>query len=267
MSRSLWMRCTCGTVVVTMLTTGGSLGGTAYAQTTAQDDSRQALPSASNGQFLTHLLEDTLVDFRRLPSQETLTILGIGAAIAAVGANADHSASTSLSSSRALASVFDSGETLGGARMQLVGAATTYLIGRATGSTRTSAVGADLLRAQIVTQAVTAAVKLSVKRERPDGTMYSFPSGHASVSFASATVLQRHFGWKVGVPAYAFATYVAASRVQEQRHFLSDVAFGAAVGVAIGRTVTIGRGDAQFAVAPMPVPGGGGVSFNWLGGK
>jgi membrane-associated phospholipid phosphatase len=85
------------------------------------------------------------------------------------------------------------------------------------------------------------------------------------VTFASATVLQRNFGWKAGVPAYAFATYVAASRVQEKRHFLSDVAFGAAIGIAAGRTVTIGRGGREFALGPVAVPGGGGLQFTWVG--
>jgi membrane-associated phospholipid phosphatase len=117
----------------------------------------------------------------------------------------------------------------------------------------------------MLTQGITAAVKLSVRRGRPDGTEFSFPSGHSSVSFASATVLHRHFGWKVGAPAYAVATYVAASRIQEKRHFLSDVVFGAAVGIAAGRTVTIGRGDTRFALAPMASAGGAGVSFTWLG--
>ncbi len=265
MSRPIRMLCTCATVLVAMTTLAPCR---AAAQTfDAQNESRQTLgqPAGPHGRFLTDLLEDTLIDFTRLPSQDTLAILGIGAAIAAVGSGADHPASITMSSSSALDSVFEPGETLGGARMQLAGAATTYLLGRATGSSTISALGADLLRAQIVTQALTAAVKLSVKRERPDGTMYSFPSGHSSVTFASATVLQRHFGWKAGVPAYGFAAYIAASRVQERRHFLSDVAFGAAVGIAVGRTVTIGRGDARFAVSPMAVPGGGGVSFNWLG--
>jgi membrane-associated phospholipid phosphatase len=87
------------------------------------------------------------------------------------------------------------------------------------------------------------------------------------VTFASATVLQRNFGWKVGVPAYGVATYVAASRIQDKRHFLSDVAFGAAIGIAAGRTVTVGRGDGRFALAPMAAPGGGGVSFSWVGNR
>ena len=125
--------------------------------------------------------------------------------------------------------------------------------------------GSDLVRAQIVTQMMTAGIKLSVRRGRPDGTMYSFPSGHASTTFATATVLQRHFGWKAGAPAYALATYVAASRVQVKRHYLSDVTLGAAIGIIGGRSVTVGRGDARFALAPAAVPGGAAVQFNWLG--
>ena len=112
-------------------------------------------------------------------------------------------------------------------------------------------------------QTLTSAVKLSVRRARPDGTQYSFPSGHTSVSFATATVLQRHLGWKAGVPAYALATYVAASRVQDKRHFLSDVAFGAAIGIVAGRTVTLGRGEHRVTMAPAATPGGGGLSLTW----
>ena len=61
------------------------------------------------------------------------------------------------------------------------------------------------------------------------------------------------------------AAYVAASRVHEKRHFVSDVSFGAVLGIVAGRTVTVGRGDARFAVGPMATPGGGGVAFTWLG--
>ena len=128
-----------------------------------------------------------------------------------------------------------------------------------------AAVGADLIQSQILAQTMTAAVKMSVQRTRPDGTQYSFPSGHSSVTFATATVLQRDLGWKVGVPAYGLATYVAASRIQDKRHFLSDVAFGAAIGIVAGRSVTVGQGDGRFAVAPAAAPGGGGISFTWLG--
>jgi membrane-associated phospholipid phosphatase len=58
---------------------------------------------------------------------------------------------------------------------------------------------------------------------------------------------------------------VAASRIQTQRHYLSDVAFGAAIGIVAGRTVTIGHGNARFAVSPAAAPGGAGVNFTWVG--
>ena len=145
--------------------------------------------------------------------------------------------------------------------MQFGGAWAAYSIGRAIGSQRTAIVGADLVRAQLVNTVFTQGLKLTVNRTRPDGEPWSFPSGHSSGTFANATVLQRHFGWKVGAPAYAFATYVAASRLQANRHFASDVIFGAAIGIVSGRAVTVGRGENRFAIAPMGVRGGAGVSF------
>jgi hypothetical protein len=83
------------------------------------------------------------------------------------------------------------------------------------------------------------------------------------MAFASATVLQRHFGWKAGIPAYAVASYVAASRVQTQRHYLSDVAFGAALGIVAGRTVSVGHGR-QLMLTPMALHGGGGAVFSLI---
>jgi len=125
--------------------------------------------------------------------------------------------------------------------------------------------GSELIRAQVMAQLTTTAVKQIVRRDRPEGGGFSFPSGHTAVTFASATVLQQHFGWKVGIPSFAVASYVAASRVQMQRHYLSDVAFGAALGIVAGRTVTIGSGRNKFQLAPTAVPGGGGISAVWLG--
>ena len=159
--------------------------------------------------------------------------------------------------------MFSAGETLGGAKFQLASALATYGVGRFTKNTRVTQVGADLVRANLVAQALTSGIKLSVRRGRPDGSHFSFPSGHTSVSFATATVLQRHFGWKAGIPAYAAASYVAASRIQDKRHYLSDVAFGAVLGIVAGRTVTIGRGEHRFAVEPM-VPNGGGVGIAFV---
>jgi len=162
---------------------------------------------------------------------------------------------------------FGPGQTIGAATTQLAGAFATYSIGRATGHPKISMLGADLIRAQLVSQAMTQTVKMAVGRTRPDGTSFSFPSGHSASAFATAAVVQRHFGWKAGIPAYTVATYVAASRIQVQRHYLSDVAFGAAIGMVAGRTVTLGHGNARFAVAPAAALGGAGVNFTWVGRK
>ena len=60
--------------------------------------------------------------------------------------------------------------------------------------------------------------------------MPSFPSGHSSVSFASAAFLQRRYGWKVGAPAYAVAAYVGWGRVFAKKHHIWDVVAGGAIG-------------------------------------
>lgn len=204
-------------------------------------------------------------DVRRLVSTDSAVVLSIGGVGAAIGRVGDRTLSDNMSRSGALKDLFAPGETIGGARMQTAGALATYTIGRITANETVARVGADLIRAQLVTQTITGTIKTAVGRTRPDGTQYSFPSGHTATTFATATVLQRHFGWKVGVPAYAAAGYVAASRIQVRRHFLSDVAFGAALGIAAGRTVTVGRGTHRFALAPAAVAGGGGVTLTWIG--
>jgi membrane-associated phospholipid phosphatase len=213
------------------------------------------------------LVTDAIADFSRLPSWPNLAILTAGGIGALAGHAGDTDVSAAMSGSTRLNGILRPGETLGGARTQFAAAVATYAIGRLSDHRTTTAIGADLIRAQIVTQSMTAAIKMSVNRTRPDGTQYSFPSGHSSVTFATATVLQRNLGWKVGVPAYGLATYVAASRIQDKRHFLSDVTFGAAIGIVAGRAVTVGQGSAKFAVAPAAAPGGGAINFTWLGKK
>ena len=73
--------------------------------------------------------------------------------------------------------------------------------------------GMDLLQAQILSEILVEPLKFAVRRERPDGSNHqSFPSGHAAVTFAAATVIERHLGWRKSVLGYAIASYVAMSR-------------------------------------------------------
>ena len=129
------------------------------------------------------------------------------------------------------------------------------VIGRAKDRPKVSHMGMDLIQSLAVSEALVQTLKYTTRRERPDGSgRNSFPSGHAADTFAFATALERHLGWKGAVPAYIFASYVAISRLPDDRHWLSDVVFGATTGIIAGRTVT--RHGRPFPVAVVSVPGG-----------
>jgi hypothetical protein len=215
----------------------------------------------SPGATFRSLFSELGQELTRLPSTSTAITLGVGGALALAAHPADQTLTQRATRSVPLDHVFELGESVGSGWAQGSAALTTFILGRATGNRRLQSVGADLVQAQIVTTVLTQGLKLAVGRTRPDDGRYSFPSGHSSGTFATATVLQRQFGWKVGLPAYGVASYVAASRLQENRHFASDVIFGAALGIVAGRTVTVGRGHHTFSVAPVAVPGGAGVMF------
>ena len=205
-------------------------------------------------------------DLRGLPSREHVFWFGVAGSLCFVAHIDDEEDLTArAASSQSAETFFAAGKVLGGTLVQVGGALATYAVGRIANNRAVAHLGSDLIRAQVLTRVVTQGIKLTVQRTRPDGGNFSFPSGHSSGTFATATVLQRHFGWKTGVPAYAFATYVAASRLQENRHYLSDVMFGAAIGILAGRTVTIGRGSSRFAVAPFAANGGVGVALVKVG--
>jgi hypothetical protein len=209
------------------------------------------------------MLSDTTSDFGRLASGDSARWLVIGAA-ASLLARAEDAKMGDVMARPHLQSAFAQGQMIGSSPFQMGGALATYTIGRITGSRRTAQVGAELFRAQTVAQLTTYAMKYTFLRTRPDGTRFSFPSGHTSVAFASATVLQRNFGWKVGAPAYAVAAYVGGSRMQTRRHYLSDVAFGAVLGIVAGKNVTIGGERTRLAINPVAVPGGTGVTFSLM---
>lgn len=201
-------------------------------------------------------------EFAGLPSKDTAITLGVGGALALAVHPADSTLTQRAARSEPLDDVFEAGAFSGSGWVQFGAAFGTYLVGHATDKRRVQAVGVDLVQVQIVNAAITQGLKLAVRRTRPDGGQFSFPSGHSSGTFATAAVLSRHFGWKVGLPAYGLATYVAGSRIQENRHYASDVIFGAAVGIVAGRTVTVGRGGKGVIVSPVVIPGGAGVMFS-----
>ena len=107
------------------------------------------------------------------------------------------------------------------------------------------------------------ALELSVKKDRPDHTEHhAMPSTHTLLAFSGAAFVQRRYGWKWGVPAYALSAYVAWGRVYSKRHDVWDVLAGAAIGVgsAYAFTRPLSR-HADLTLAPVPIDGGCGLSM------
>lgn len=107
---------------------------------------------------------------------------------------------------------------------------------------------------------VTQGLKAVIDEERPDGSGDdSFPSSHASTSFASAATLQKRYGWKVGLPAHVVATFVAVARVEADKHYAKDVIVGALIGEAAGLLFTR-PANANVQWMPWADTKGGGVT-------
>lgn len=146
--------------------------------------------------------------------------------------------------------------------------ATLYALGRGTGSSFSEGLGREVIRAVLVSGAITAVTKGVVGRARPfaspgdpdmfspghgftNASLASFPSGHTSAAFATATVLARELGvahpearWIVNPLLFGGATFVGFSRVYDRQHWPSDVVAGAALGAITGfEVVAHAHGD------------------------
>jgi membrane-associated phospholipid phosphatase len=226
-----------------------SMAAPASAQT--QTESAAAQTGESDGiPSVGQVLAGTVKNFSRLPTRDNFVLLIAGSVGAAAAHSADSHATRTLAGNDALHEPLEAGAVVGGTPFELGAAIATYGIGRAVNNPRAARLGADLIQAQLMAEMLAFGIKQATRRARPEGSGFSFPSGHTTVSFASADVLQRTFGWRVGVPAYAVASYVAASRIQSRAHFLSDVVFGAALGTIAGRTVPVTR-SRRLAISPM----------------
>ena len=83
--------------------------------------------------------------------------------------------------------------------------------------------------------AATYGLKEIVSRTRPDGSDdKSFPSGHAAKSFALAAMLHKEYAWRspwISFTGYTLATATSVGRLLNDKHWMSDVIGGAAIGI------------------------------------
>jgi len=98
--------------------------------------------------------------------------------------------------------------------------------------------------------------------ERPNGSPYGFPSGHAGFVTSSAAFLQDRYGWKYGLPAYLVVGYVSWVRVDTGHHRWRDVIAGTAVSYGVSKYFVSRQGTGPLSHL-APVIGSDLVGLSW----
>ncbi len=133
--------------------------------------------------------------------------------------------------------LMDFGNTYGNGLIIGGSAVAAAAVGRITDHDRMYRCGLDLGRSFVYSAAITEIIKVSVNRKRPSGGPYSFPSGHTTAAFSAVPVIWYHAGWVAGTGAGAMGVLTGMGRIEKNKHYLSDVIFGAAIGVVTGWAV------------------------------
>jgi membrane-associated phospholipid phosphatase len=203
-----------------------------------------------------------LRDAEHLANRKPLIAIAAGGAMAALAYPADRTIVNRFTPEATVEESLDPGSVAGNFAAQGGTAIAVYAIGLVSHHHGLAELGSELVEAQALNGILTETVKVSVNRTRPNGGHLSFPSGHTSASFATADVFEQRFGWKIGLLAYAGATYVSLSRLGEHAHYPSDTLFGAALGIASARSVGARhRALSVRGFAIVPVAGEGGAAI------
>ena len=139
------------------------------------------------------------------------------------------------------------GNTFGEWQLIVPGLAVGYLAGEIAGSRELKGTMLRAGAAVVLATGVVSGLKYSIGRARPGHSgnhllfrpfsgANSFPSGHTAAAFAVATVVadQTHDRWSDYI-LYGSATVTALARLNDNRHWASDVLLGGLIGHLSGR--------------------------------
>jgi len=202
-------------------------------------------------------------DLHGFAQPRTLKILGVGAAVAAASLSFENAAQEhALFENPGLDGTSDVGNEYASG-VTMVALSGVFLgTGHFTDDATLTRTGGEMARGIVYTTVAVSTLKLAFHRTRPNGGPYSFPSGHTTLAFAMAPILSKNFGWRAGVPAYALAGATGMGRMEDNKHYLSDVIFGAALGLSIGLAVS-GHDALPARVELQAAPGGAAVSYHF----
>lgn len=153
----------------------------------------------------------------------------------------------------------DFGNIWGDVRVQAPLALGAWGMGSWAGSNEVAELGFDLSRALLLSYATVSILKAAVHRTRPNGEKYSFPSGHTASAFSTAGVVTRRYGGWAGGVSIGLGVLTAMGRMEDMKHFASDVVAGATIGWIMGRTAA--RNDPADKTAWQVVPFGSGLAM------
>jgi membrane-associated phospholipid phosphatase len=163
-------------------------------------------------------------------------------------------------------------EYFGDSKFIVFGSLGGYAVGELIGSDRDQEAALLVAQSFVLSAGLTQGLKFAFRRDRPDDsrddqysffssdsskTNSSFPSGHATNAFSMAAVLTNVYDESVpwlGWVLYPIATMTSLARVNNERHWGSDVFLGSALGYFIGRMVvrySPFRGSQTVSIEPM----------------
>ena len=179
--------------------------------------------------------------------------------------------------SRSIDKAADAGALAGDPFLHLGVAALVYGGGILAESPRWKETGEMLGEALILADGAALILKEATGRGRPTVTARKddfypfgfrsdydgFPSMHTASSFAVASVLARTSeSLTVAVASYCAATFVGFSRMNQDKHWASDVLLGAAIGELAGRVATSQHArKSSYALVPTVTVAGGGLAL------
>jgi membrane-associated phospholipid phosphatase len=162
-------------------------------------------------------------------------------------------------------SVARMGNTFGDWRFIVPAITTAYVAGEIAGSGPVKRTAVQAGAAAVLATALAGGLKYAMGRARPYAASTSFdfrpfsgassfPSGHTAVAFALATAVadQTRDGWS-DYALYGAATLTALARINDNRHWASDVLVGGLVGHLSARWVTRRMGPVQVTPAGLSV--------------